>query len=257
MVCIMRGLRVVLTIPQYRVNRSTKASWLDDVHRFTNYHQADLVVFPEGFLSRYFGRSKLEDGQVRIAEIAKRLNVAVLAGSTLSSGFEVALYINPKAQGGETHTHLQYKHVVSGHVAFELPDWTKRVGNMLSPISLKGFKIGCLNCYEMFVPLIVDTLEKNEADVYIDLTGDNVTPRMWKTMVRGRSVELGAPFLCTMGYYRTWPGKAISLAYDRGRAICMQLPDGSSAIESAEPPTFSLVSLPAGDSGKVTISKPY
>lgn len=252
----MRDLKVVLTIPQYRVHKAKRASWLDEVGRFTSSSRADLVVFPEGFLSRYYGTGTLEAGQTLVAEIARRLHAAVLAGFQASNGFELALYFNPKPQSGETSSHLQYKHVVSNRVAFELPDWAERVGQMLRPISLKGFKIGCLNCYEMFVPLIVDALEKSGADAYIDLTGDNVPPGMWKTVVGGRSIETHAPFLCTMGYFRTWPGKAISLAYDRGKAIYMQRPDGSLSIESGEPATFSLVSLPASDSGP-EISESY
>jgi hypothetical protein len=102
----------------------------------------------------------------------------------------------------------------------------------------------------MFVPLIVHVLEEKGADVFIDLTGDNVQPEKWKTVVGGRSLEAKSPFLCTMGYYATWSGRAISLAFDRGRPVSMALPDGSHSAESADPPTFSLVTLPADDLGQ-------
>lgn len=245
----MRQLKVMLTVPQYQIHGKTKTAWLNAAGKFASTNEADLVVFPEGFLARYYGSGTVEDGQALIRKIATKLGTAVLAGFKTDEGYETALYFNPKPERGETADHIHYKHVVSDRVAFKLPDWEKQVARMLRPISIKGVELGAVICYEMFVPLIVDVMEKNGADVFIDLTGDNVQPEKWKTIVGGRSLEAKTPFLCTMGYYATWPGKAISLAYDRGKPISMLRPDGSSSADSAEPPTFSLATLPSENLG--------
>jgi predicted amidohydrolase len=200
----LEDLKVVLAVPQYEVKVDTGNLWLDGVGEFASRHDADLVVFPEAFIARYFGAGPLKRGKSILRDLARKYNRATLAGFTTDEGYETALYYNPHATSGETREHLQYKHVIADRVAFVHPRWKDKVEEWFSPIHLKGYRIGVCICYEMFLSPVIQALENRGAQMYIDLTGDNVQPHKWKAIVGGRSIEAQAPFLCTMGYFATW-----------------------------------------------------
>lgn len=250
------ALKVVLTIPQYRVRRKARDKWMAEVGVFASDYDADLVVFPESFLSRYFGVRPLEGGQSLLKDLAMKYKTAVLTGFTTDKGYETALYCSPNPGPGETREHVNFKHAISDRVAFQLPDWDNEVEEMFAPIDLRGHRIGVCVCFDMFLPAVIQAIENRGASMFIDLTGDNVQPRMWQNVVGGRSLEAQAPFLCTMGYFATWPGKAISLAYDRGMAMEMTLADGTSAYITSVAPTCSLVTSPQDPLGP-SLDKDY
>lgn len=253
----MRHLKVVLSIPQYKIRIATRQKWLADLKEFAASTDADLVVFPESFISRYFHEGTVESGNRILKKLAQDMDCAVISGFKTTDGFETALFYNPNPGRGETWQHLYYKHFLADKVAFELDDWESKVDEIFSPIRIKGQRLGVCVCYDMFWPAIIQAFENRGARVFIDLTGDNVVPHKWKTIVSGRSVESSSPFLCTMGYYHGWGGEAIALAFDRGLAMEMTLPGDEGAFESPVPPTFVCVAIPSVRTTDILPEKPY
>ena len=253
----MTRLKVVLSIPQYRIWAGTRQKWLADLKEFASFADADLVVFPEDFISRYFHEGPVSEGNSILKKLAQDLGCAVISGFKTTDGFNTALFYNPNPGRGETRQHLYYKHFHADRSAFELDDWESKVGEMFSPIRIKGQRLGVCVCADMFWPAIIQAFENRGARLFIDITGDNVVRHKWQTIVSGRSVEASSPFLCTMGYYRGWGGEAIALAFDRGVAMELTMPGGERAFESAEPPAFACVEIPSERTTDILPEKPY
>ncbi|WP_374702718.1 hypothetical protein [Bacillus sp. V5-8f] len=47
-------------------------------------------------------------------------------------------------------------------------------------------------CHDMFFPLVTERLEREGADLLINLTGGNVKMSKWCNLLKGRSIELNS-----------------------------------------------------------------
>jgi predicted amidohydrolase len=200
------ALRIALVVPDYRFDRDDdRQLGLSALRQKCHGREVDLVVFPESY-----GTSAGD-----VEQWAEDLGVAVLCG-VHEEGFEVAIYRNPRPRSGETAEHLYVKHSTALRLAYDWPGYKGPSDPMFDPVRLKRERIGVLICHDMFFGLPAYVERARGATMFVDISGGDVNEAKWTNVVRGRSVELGSPFLCTMARLGG-AGKAVALAYNRLR----------------------------------------
>jgi predicted amidohydrolase len=229
-------LRVALVVPDYRFD------WTDDeefglanLRERCQRGEVDLVVFPEGYI---------EGSPDDVEDLVKDLGTAVLAGITHEAGFELAVYRNPRAGRDETAEHLYVKHSTARCLAYDWPGYAGPADCMFDPIRIKGHAIGVLICHDMFLGLPVNLERTRGATMFVDISGGDVNEAKWTNVVRGRSVELDSPFLCTMAR-RGGTGKALALAYSGLHRYKPQHDSTGAATRGG----FSIIEVEAGALG--------
>lgn len=216
------NLRVALVVPDKRLRYrpDSKNYW----NRHCRYYhleaachddQIDLVVLPEQY---YEGLSCDEMEEWAIGEWFDYLNVPILMGFKSKEGFQIAIYVNPTSSRSETRLHRYVKHSSAERLAFEWPGYAGGGDAMFDPIVLGDARIGVQICHDMFYGLVGHRLQHRGANLHIDVSGQDVNRRKWSNVLAGRSLELKAPFLCTMAR-REKSGSACALAFDQGRQL--------------------------------------
>ena len=216
------NFRVALVVPDKRLPcqpRSIKY-WnehcrYDDLEAACHDDQIDLVVLPEQY---YEDVSCDEMEEWAIGEWYDHLKVPVLMGFRSEEGFQIAIYVNPKSSRSETRLHRYVKHSSAERLAFEWPGYAGGSDAMFDPIVLGDARIGIQICHDMFYGLLGHRLRHRGANLHINLSGQDVNRRKWSNVLAGRSLELNAPFLCTMAK-REGKGSACVLAFDQGRQL--------------------------------------
>jgi hypothetical protein len=133
-----------------------------------------------------------------------------------SEQFIAAGFVNPKPTGDETRTHLYVKHSSAPIEAYDTPGYGGASDPMFRPIQLRAFRIGVNICHDMFFGLLSHRFQAAGANALIDLTGENVQPSKWRCVGRGRSVEVGGHFLCTMDHKEGRAGRGLAFGYNDG-----------------------------------------
>jgi hypothetical protein len=207
------ALKVALVVPNYRYR------WNDERHcrikglrTVCKKGAVDLVVFPEGYEPQA-GRKI----QSVADEWSNYLGVPTIVGIGTDDGFQTAVYSNPSPARGETATHVYVKHSTAERLAFEWPDYTRQRASMFRPIVLKGTKVAVQICHDMFFGLLGQRMKLGGAEVFIDITGGGVNLRKWTNVIQGRSLELAAPFLCTMAKRPNENGVSRAVAFRSGK----------------------------------------
>jgi hypothetical protein len=171
------------------------------------------VVYPEGFFCTTYDEAVNE-----VASAARNLGKPILAGVS-AEGFEIAAFVNPSPNSGETITHRYVKHSSAPFLASEIKGYLGRKDPMFKPIVLGDHRLGVMVCHDMFYGLIPDIYMERSVTCLFDLTGGDVRLNKWKTIVQARSIEFGGPFLCTMANSGDRSGKAAAIAYYDGAAL--------------------------------------
>jgi len=235
-------IKVVLCVPITNQTAEEREEWENEVRMFAKEKNADLIVFPEGYISA----SNFDDAKSKVRDISIKMRVAVLSGVE-AQGYQLAVFCNLKSKNGETKEHIYIKHSSAKKLAYEWPKYKGKHDKMFDPIILRRRKIGVMICHDMFFPLIPHTLVNRGAEILIDLTGGNVNFKKWKNIIRGRSLEIRGLFLCTMGYNRNGGGRSSCIAYENGRKIPFYYSDNGKdkkSLNGPEPPGFCMVIIP-------------
>jgi hypothetical protein len=211
----MSPLKVALVVPDYGYAWDNDGQFrLSELRQRCHAAEVDLAVFPESYEC-----VPVAEAQNTVAEWASTLKVPVLMGVE-SDGFQLAVFHNPQPEGDDASNHVYVKHSTAERLAFEWPGYQGAGDAMFQPIRLKGTSLGAHVCHDMFYGLVGHRLRQNGAQVLIDLTYGNVNLPKWRNIVRGRSLESGGPFLCTMAYDpMRKSGSAAALAYQGGREL--------------------------------------
>lgn len=206
--------RIALVVPDYRYEwDDPRHARLPLLREACQAGEVDLVVLPECY--EFEHGSEMED----IADDwVSYFGVATMLGIETDAGFQTAVYRNPRPLRGETDWHLYVKHSTSSQIAFDWPRYATVAAEMFTPIVLGGLRVAVQVCHDMFFGLLGQRMKRAGADVFIDLTGGNVNERKWTNVVRGRSLELDAPFLCTMAE-RGQTGTARAMAFHSGQPM--------------------------------------
>jgi hypothetical protein len=212
---VKSALKVALVVPNYA------HEWDHERHcRIKNLRAAcrngeiDLVVFPEAY--------DWQDGrkiQAIADDWAGYLEAPAIVGIGTDDGFQTAVYRNPSPRRGETATHVYVKHSTADRVAFEWPEYRYQSESMFKPILLRGRNIAVQICHDMFFGLLGQRMKREGAEVFIDITGGGVNLRKWTNVIQGRSLELAAPFLCTMAKRPREGGASRAIALSAGRLL--------------------------------------
>lgn len=217
------SLRAALVVPDLRVK-----DWNSSKHcRYPLLEEAcangdvDLVVLPEAYYGLCDDTVKIKKMKsVAIKDWYEYVGVPVLVGMQSPDGFQVAVYVNPNARRNETKDHLYFKHSSADKLAFDRDGYGGANDPMFHPIKLGRARIGVQICHDMFFGLVGHQLREHGADVYLNITGGNVRRKKWRDVIAGRSLEMNAPFLCTMSKRCDGnDGHAFAVAFDRGREL--------------------------------------
>ncbi len=216
------NFRVALVVPDQRVSceSGSKTYWNDhcryeDLEAACHDDQIDLVVLPEQYSEGLPG-DEMEEWA--IGEWFEYLKVPVLMGFKSKEGFQIAIYVNPNSSRSETRLHRYVKHSSADQLAFEWPGYAGSSDAMFDPVVVGEARIGVQVCHDMFYGLIGHRLRHRGANLHIVLSGRDVHRRKWSNVLAGRSLELKAPFLCTMAKCGE-TGSARALAFDQGRQL--------------------------------------
>jgi len=251
-------MRFVLCVPVGKQSDKHRVKYKTDVAKFARSEGADLVVFPEAYL----GNCKYEGAVDEVKKLAEELESAVLTGVSTEEGYQLAIFCNPKPKTGETRVHRYIKHSSAKKLAYKWPEYKGKDDSMFNPIILRQRKIGVMICHDMFFPLITHNLVKRGAEILIDLTGGNVKFQKWNDIIRGRSLEIEGPFLCTMGGHRVNKSgkKSSCIVYERGRKVPFLIQQNGKTeerLEGPRPPGFAMVSVPSDSTISENEDQPF
>jgi hypothetical protein len=225
---VSKSLKIALVVPDDRYQFDDRRHCrVTALRAACKAGQIDLAVFPEAYAVE--SRERIQG----IADdCAKTLGVASLVGVETTDGFETAVYRNPAPVAGETGAHVYVKHSTAERLAFEWPDYRRTGEGMFTPIVLKGRRLSVQICHDMYFGLLGQRMRTAGADTFIDLTGGGVNLRKWTNVIQGRSLELSAPFLCTMAKRRSDSGGASqAVAFHSGERL-------KAAVENVGPKGF-------------------
>jgi hypothetical protein len=209
------ALRIALVVPDYRYTWEDKRHCrVKDLRAECRNGRVDLVVLPEAYEPQA-GRQL----QNIVNEWAAYFNAPTIVGVGTDDGFQVALYRNPKPERGDSATHLYVKHSTSERVAFEWPNYRRVRDAMFTPIILSARRIAVQICHDMFFGLVGQRMNREGAEVFLDISGGGVNFRKWSNVIQGRSLELEAAFLCTMAKRSGEGGAARALAFHNGTEL--------------------------------------
>lgn len=179
--------------------------------------QIDLIVFPEAF---EFAENIEQEGLDIVKKVARFFNTPVLMGISSTVGTEEAYYFNPHvdidAQEGDTCAKMYIKHSTSPAVYFDIEPNKELDAVVYFPIILKGKLIQVCICHDMFYPLLMERLHMEGMDILINLTGGNVKLSKWNALLKGRSLEIEGPVICTMGNRKSMGQKSERMIFDNG-----------------------------------------
>ncbi|AGA59643.1 hypothetical protein Theco_3618 [Thermobacillus composti KWC4] len=231
-------MRIMLTIPVYKDNFDWK-SWDKKLKDMIVDHKVNLIVFPEGFI----GDVPLDELEDEVQYLGDLFQCSVLTGIGGIDGSQWAVYYNPIPDDGETEWKVYCKHSTARTIAFDIPEYDEEHDILFEPIYFMGKRIQVNICHDIFFPMITERMRREGLDVLINLTGGNVTPSKWHNVFRGRSYEMDAPILCTMGYDPEKSGVSEAFAYFKGKQLKAVVRKGSITKQQPEIAVFDLSNL--------------
>jgi hypothetical protein len=177
----------------------------------------DLLVFPEGFESIKPNKdikpeSISEDHQIKelikkYVAASKQYKTAIIVGvqvdysSTLTSGGDNDQYcmvLDPKGDVAMYH-----KHSTSRHNAFYDSNWS--IGRSFRVARINETNVGVSICHDSYISLIPRVLKKKGAEVWVNISYQNVRPTIWEAVHQTRAVENGFVAICTLHRNRHAP----------------------------------------------------
>ena len=187
-------------------------------HFLAKQPAVDLIVFPEAY--EYIEHEKLSPWDA-VRALGDKFQTAVIVGYSLDLGTEEAYYYNPNADEAQYETNFSFyiKHATAHRVMFEEALSEENIATIYAPVYLKGKHIQFSICHDMYYPLIMERFAQEGMDIYINLTGGNVKMSKWGAILKGRSVELSGPVLCTMGNRTSMRQASERLMYRDGKRI--------------------------------------
>ncbi len=170
----------------------------------------DLIIFPEGFESIRPTRNIkpeniADDPQVKTLlknymAISKWLKTGVIVGfeidyrNTLTSGGGNDQYCI--LIGDDEKPYIYHKHSTSRYNAFFDSTWSIEKNFIVTKVS--GKNIGISVCHDSYISLIPRLLRKKGAEVWVNISYQNVRPSIWEPIHHARAVENGFISICTL-----------------------------------------------------------
>lgn len=209
----------ILLVQSYGYNGSVNIDKVyKEIQTILKKEDVDLIVFPEAFIC--LDQYNNECHRI-IEDVAKLLDKPILMGISINGSYEMAFYLNlnAKREKFETFDKVYFKHSTSGLVFFDIENYDEWQEEVYSPIILNEKTIQVCICHDMFYPLLMEKLDEHPMSMLINLTGGNVKMSKWNAMLKGRSLEIEGPVLCTMGNRPSMNQKSDRVAFDNGRQL--------------------------------------
>jgi len=172
--------------------------------------EIDLVVFPEEFELVPSGAlcqpGKIPDSAefaairasymraARECAASMLVGVAVDYGNSSMNGNgndQYCMFVSPDGE-----TKLYHKHSTSRFNAFFDDDWSIEASFPI--VDVKGVKVGFSVCHDSYVSLIPRILKAKGAEVWVNISYQNVRPHIWQAVLRARAAENGVLAVCTL-----------------------------------------------------------
>lgn len=173
--------------------------------------QLDLLVFPEAFETiapsnqqlspeTISDESTVQDFVKKYAKIATQYNCGIIVGFQINYGNvlfsgggndQYCLFVNP-----QNNYYIYHKHATSKFNAFFDSNWS--IENNLKIVSLKNIQIGISVCHDSYISLLSRYFKKKGANVWVNISYQNVRPRIWESIHYTRAVENNIVSLCTL-----------------------------------------------------------
>jgi len=172
--------------------------------------QLDLLVVPEGFeivqLDTGLVPGQLQDHtdviclRERYTCVAKELGVSIVVGVSVD-------YHDASANGGGNdqysmfvpptgETIIYHKHSTSHFNAFFDDDWS--IEGNFPVVEVNNVKVGLSICHDSYISLIPRVLKRKRAQVWINISFQNVRPHIWESVLQARASENAMFAVCTL-----------------------------------------------------------
>lgn len=163
-------MKLRIAVVQFKTRKLIPEENIPFVERFikrASNSKADLIVFPEAFLSRKCSfkkefSSSEKEGLRKIKEFAKKYKINIIAGSIIEYSnkkkHNTSYYINNK---GKIKGKYQKEHLWINEKGLV------KKGTHTTLISLNHIKIGLILCWDLIFPEIFRNLKKKGAEIII------------------------------------------------------------------------------------------
>lgn len=186
-----------------------------DVHHFLRILgnasiKLDLLVFPEAFefiekedktdpedIIKQKNFKELAD---RYHEISKKFDVCIIVGvsvdyedSSISGGGndQYCLFVSPDGRRA-----LYHKHSSSKYTAFFDNEWS--IDKNFPVLEVANEKVGLSICHDSYISLIPRILKTKGADIWVNISFQNVRSHVWEAVLQTRAIENGIISICTL-----------------------------------------------------------
>lgn len=174
-------------------------------------NRLDLLVFPEGFetikSNNMITPENIQDhDEVKqiskyYTEICKRFNISIILGIQVDYG-----NVSINGQGNDQYCIIfdckgnnkfcYHKHSTSRFNAFFDNNWS--IESNFIVFGLNNKKIGVSICHDSYISLIPRVLKKKGAEIWVNISYQNVRPKMWESVLHTRSIENEFLSICTL-----------------------------------------------------------
>ena len=202
-----KSIRIGLVFPE--LGKHDYNYFMEILHREKN--RLDMIVFPEGFETitptgkDITPETVKNDGNVKLllrkySSLSLKYNIGVIVGfqvdykNSLISGGENDQYCAFVSPQGDNYVY--HKHSTSRFNAFFDSNWS--IENNLKTVQIKDINIGISICHDSYISLISRLLSKKGADVWVNISYQNVRPNIWEPIHLTRAVENNIISLCTL-----------------------------------------------------------
>ena len=175
------------------------------IRKMVKEQRIDLLVFPEMHDSTKDLRVKdLPEGETDIIENemkwAQKIGCAMVMGMHDRKGTIFNVFVNPKAKGVDTMSHIYIKHThpKKYHSPFERDDYRQLSEIMFQPILFHQWRIGMTICYDCNFPLFSRMYGIQGVDLLVNNTGANAKKSKWFKYTKTRSIENHCNCVVTM-----------------------------------------------------------
>ena len=199
-----------MEMDRLRIGCVTREVCINDtasIKKIVKNHKIDLLVFPEMHDSTKDLKVRdLPEGEseIIVAEMkwAQKIDCAMVMGMYDKRGTIFNVFVNPKAKGKDTKSHIYIKHThpKKYHSPFERDDYRQLSDTMFQPILFHEWRIGMTICYDCNFPLFSRMYGKKGVDLLVNNTGANAKKSKWFKYTKARSIENHCNSIVTMFY---------------------------------------------------------
>lgn len=183
--CSCQGLK--LTLVQQKIESDLEKN-LAKIKNFIEKSQGELVVFPELSLTgyqRFLEREKIEKALEELKEFVKRFSKKILLGAPFFKNDQVynAVYLVSSQKAEVVAEKITLFPGIDDLFGFSS-------GTLRKELTLKGFKIGLIICFELRSPEIARSLIREGINLLVVLAQwPKVRISHWETLLQARAVE--------------------------------------------------------------------